>query len=45
MGLIVLESGFPLNMFNEEGKNESVKIFSLTGFTRNKIININMKKT
>jgi len=32
-------------MFNEEGKNERVKMFTLIGFARNKIININMKKT
>ena len=44
LGLIVFELGFPLNIFNEEGKKESVKIFSLTGFTMNKTINISMKK-
>ena len=42
--LSVLEFGFPLNISNEEGKNESVNIFFLTGFMKNVVNNINIAR-
>ena len=39
--LSVLELGLPLNISNEDGKKERVRIFFLTGFIKNKLTNIN----
>lgn len=39
----VFEFGFPLNISNEEGKNERVNKFFFIGFMKNIVININIE--